>query len=140
MKLDLSPLPCPSHLKSLPFFDPPGRPQSLVITIFARVVRPSIRPYIHMSVPAFQSLAKRNKVLVGIVIATGGTVGLAEWIIPNLLYFLAFFTLFQFSLLPWKIGFFVFATKKWPHWYESKDRSISKHFKKLLNKACIFIF
>ena len=42
-------------------------------------VRPSFRP----SVPTFQNLAKQNKVQARIVIATGGTVGLAEWIIDD---------------------------------------------------------
>ena len=35
------------------------------------------------SVPTFQNLAKQNKVQARIVIATGGTVGLAEWIIDD---------------------------------------------------------
>ena len=48
-------------------------PQSLleVITIFAPFVRPSV--------PTFQNIAKQSR----IVIATGGTVGLAEWIIDG---------------------------------------------------------
>ena len=47
--------------------DPQSRP--VVITIFARVVCPSI--------PTFQNLAKQNNSQVRIVIDTGGTVGLA---------------------------------------------------------------
>ena len=42
------------------------------------------------SVPTFQNFAKRNNFQVRIVIATGGTVGLAEWIIDDS-YVLFFF-------------------------------------------------
>ena len=48
-----------------------------MITIFTRDICPSVRT----SVLTFQNLTKQNKVQVRIVIATGGTVGLAEWII-----------------------------------------------------------
>ena len=56
-------------------------PQSLpvVITIFARVVCPSVLTY--------QNLIKQNKVQARIVIATGGTVGLAECIIDSILIY-----------------------------------------------------
>ena len=46
---------------------------------YFRMCRLSVRP----SVPTFQNFAKQNKVSAGIVIATGGTVGLAEWIIDS---------------------------------------------------------
>ena len=39
----------------------------------------SVRPY----VPTFQNLAKQNDFQVKIVIATGGAVDLAEWIIDD---------------------------------------------------------
>ena len=41
--------------------------------------RSSVRP----SVPTFQNLAKQNNLQAIIVIATGGNVGLAEWIIDG---------------------------------------------------------
>ena len=56
--------------------DPPGRPQSrpVMITIFTHDVRPS---------PLFKIAQKKNKFQARIVIATGGIVGLAEWIIDD---------------------------------------------------------
>ena len=66
-------------------FDPRSRPA--VITIFAGVVFPSVRP----SVPTFQNLAKQNNFQVRIVIATGRTVGLAEWIIYGIHVFPSYF-------------------------------------------------
>ena len=36
-----------------------------------------------MSIPIFQNLAKQNKIQARIVIATGGTVGVIEWIIDD---------------------------------------------------------
>ena len=54
------------------YIDSPGRPTD---PIFARSVC--------TSVPTFQNLAKENNFQVRIVIATGGTVGLAEWIIDG---------------------------------------------------------
>ena len=56
--------------------DPRGRP-----TVTARsdhYIR-TCCPY----VPAFQNLSKQNNFQVRIVIASGGTVGLAEWIIDG---------------------------------------------------------
>ena len=53
--------------------DPQSRP--VVITIFTHVVRPYV--------PTFQNLTKQNNFQVRIVIATGWTVGLAEWIIDD---------------------------------------------------------
>ena len=52
--------------------DPQSQP--VVITIFARVVCPSVRPLFKIS---------QNQVQVRIVITTGGTVGLARWIIAD---------------------------------------------------------
>ena len=49
----------------------------LVITMFPRGVRPFVRPSVS------QNLAKQNNSQVRIVISTGGTVGLAEWIIDG---------------------------------------------------------
>ena len=43
---------------------------------FRLYVRPS-------AVPTFQKLAKQNNIQAGIAIATGATVGLAEWIIDG---------------------------------------------------------
>ena len=54
--------------------DPQSR--SGVITIFARVVCPSVRP-------KFSNLAKQNNFQERIVIATGRTASLAEWIIEG---------------------------------------------------------
>ena len=55
--------------------DPRGLPSlPLVITIFTHVVCPSVPTF-------FQNLAKQNKAQARIVISTGGTVSLAEWII-----------------------------------------------------------
>ena len=51
----------------------------VVIAILARVVCTSVCP----SVLIFPNRAKQNKVQVRIVIATGGTAGLAEWIIND---------------------------------------------------------
>ena len=56
-------------------FDPLGQPtqsRPVVIIIFARVVR-----------PYFHNLTKQNNFQARIVIATGGTVSLAEWIIDG---------------------------------------------------------
>ena len=53
--------------------DPQSRP--IVITIFERVVRPSVL--------TFQNLAKQNNFQARIVMATDRTVGLAEWIIDG---------------------------------------------------------
>ena len=53
--------------------DPKSRP--VMITIFAHVFCTSVR--------ALQNLAKQNNSQVRIVIATGGTEGLAEWIIDD---------------------------------------------------------
>ena len=39
--------------------------------------------FIRASVPTFQNIAKQNKRRVQIMITTGGTVGLAEWIIDD---------------------------------------------------------
>ena len=47
----------------------------IVITIFTLGVRPSV--------PTFKNLAKQNKFQVRILIAIGGTVGLADWIIDG---------------------------------------------------------
>ena len=64
------------------FFDPLGRPTVMNGSdhCFARVVRPSVRPF----------LSKQNKAQV---IATGETVSLAEWIIDDtcLFYLLSLF-------------------------------------------------
>ena len=49
--------------------DPQSRP--VVITIFTRVVRPSVHPH----------LSKSRKVQARLEISTGGNVGRAEWII-----------------------------------------------------------
>ena len=53
--------------------------------------------YFHMcylsvlpSFSTFQNLAKQNKVQGRIVIATGGTVDLAEWIIDGIIYISSF--------------------------------------------------
>ena len=54
-------------------FDSRGR---LTVTV---VVRRSV----HLSVPTFQKIAKQNKVQEKIVIVTGGTKNLAEWIIDD---------------------------------------------------------
>ena len=51
----------------------------VVITIVALGVCTSVR----LSVPTFQNLRKQNKFQGRIVIATGGIVGLAEWIIDG---------------------------------------------------------
>ena len=59
----------------------------MVITIFSRVVCPD-----HTSIPTFQNLAKQNNFQTRIVMATGGTVGLAAWIIDG--------TMSSFSVLP----------------------------------------
>ena len=67
--------------------NPQSRP--VVITIFARVVCPSV--------PTFKNLAKQNKFQVRIVIATGETVGLASWIINGthvLFFFVSVWTIF----------------------------------------------
>ena len=48
---------------------------SIVVIIFARVVC--------TSVPTFHNLSKQNKFQARVVIAPGGTVGLAEWIIGD---------------------------------------------------------
>ena len=55
------------------FIDPRGRPTITVITISARVVCLSVRPYF--------SKSRKTKLIQAriIVIATSGTVGLAEW-------------------------------------------------------------
>ena len=55
--------------------DPQSRPA--VITIFTQVVRPSVC----LSFPTFEHLTNQNTYQVKIVIASGGTVDLAEWII-----------------------------------------------------------
>ena len=57
-------------------FDPRGRPQSgpVVITIFTHVVRTSVRPSGHPSVPKLQNQA---------TITAGRDCGLAEWIIDH---------------------------------------------------------
>ena len=47
----------------------------VVITIFAHVLCPSV--------PTFKNLTKQNKVQARVVITTGGTVGLTEWIIDD---------------------------------------------------------
>ena len=57
--------------------DTQARP--VVITIFTRSVCLSVLPFI----PTFQNLAKQNNIQLKIVIATGGTGGLAEWIIDE---------------------------------------------------------
>ena len=56
--------------------DPQSWPE--VITIFARVVCTSVLPYI---LPTYRNRTEQNTFQVKIVIATGGTVGLAWWII-----------------------------------------------------------
>ena len=67
--------------------DPQSRP--VVIIIFARVACPSVLPFVSLSVntsvPTFQSLAKQNKLQT---ITTGRAVGLAEWIIDDVLLLL----------------------------------------------------
>ena len=61
-------------------FDPRGRPTVMAGSDhYFRTCCLYVRP----SVPTFQNLAKQNKVQAKIVISTGGTVGLAEWIISR---------------------------------------------------------
>ena len=60
------------------FFDPLGRPTVPVVIIISHVVY--VRPF----APTFQNLAKQNNFQVRIVmIAIGGTLGMAEGIIDD---------------------------------------------------------
>ena len=71
------------HTKKNTNFDPRGRPTVPAGSDhYFRTCCPYIRHYVAY-VPTFQNLAKQNKVQTKIVIATGGTVGLAEWIIDD---------------------------------------------------------
>ena len=60
---------------------PQSRP--IVITIFARGVCTSVRLSSVRPSPLFKIAQNKNKFQVRIVIATGGTVGLAVWIIDD---------------------------------------------------------
>ena len=64
-------------MNKLDSFDPLGRP-----TVTAGSHDHCFRTCCP-SVPIFQNLAKQNKFQVRRVIANGGTVGLAEWIIED---------------------------------------------------------
>ena len=75
--------------------------RSVVITIFARIVCPSVRP-----VPTFQNLTKQNNSQTTIVIATGGgSVSLAEWIIDGTHVLFLFF---------WHISIYFRSKSKFP--------------------------
>ena len=58
------------------FIDPRGRS---IVTVGSDHYFPKFRSF----VPTFQNLTNQNKIQVNIVLTTGGTVGLAEWIIDN---------------------------------------------------------
>ena len=83
--------PMLSHLQVFrPIFDPRGRPTITADSDqYFRTCCPSVRP----SVPTFQNLTKQNNFQARIVIAAGGTVGLAEWIIDDSIRPIFFFIL-----------------------------------------------